>query len=189
MLTADICESCMKTYKEQDVENLKILQFFKALDGIRESLIFRSRTILLKKPSKIEIDLNTEKKSFYLTDLNLILPLNPKEKSLYMLFLKNEKGLKISELKNYEEELKKNYTLFAYNEDLEAQEKSIKLLTNSEKNNNNETISKINRKIKNNVGIELYYFYCIAGERGKAKHIKLNREFINIIEYKQISKR
>mgnify|MGYP007100215496 CR=1 FL=1 len=55
MRTADVCESCMNKFIEQDVPVLYTRQFFDILDGIRKSMTFRGRSVLLKQPSKLEI--------------------------------------------------------------------------------------------------------------------------------------
>jgi hypothetical protein len=40
-------------------------------------------------------------------------------------------------------------------------------------------LSRINKKIKTAVGDSLSDFYCIQGERGEKKYIKLDRELID----------
>ena len=57
--------------------------------------------------------------------------------------------------------------------------KVVDELIDTTKNELNVVISRINKKIKNAVGDSLYDFYCIQGERGEKKYIKLDRELID----------
>ena len=177
MRTADVCESCMNKFIERDVPVLYTRQFFDILDGIRKSMTFRGRSVLLKQPSKLEIRGRNKKMLF--TDLgNLELPLNPKEKTLYLLFLKNQKGIKLINLKDYKTDLLKDYSILFNLSDRNMIEKVVNELIDHKKNEINVIISRINRKIKSAVGESLYDFYCIQGDRGEKKGIKLDRELV-----------
>ena len=177
MRTADVCESCMNKFIERDVPVLYTRQFFDILDGIRKSMTFRGRSVLLKQPSKLEIRGKNKKMLF--TDLGgLELPLNPKEKTLYLLFLKHEEGIFLSHLQDHEVELFENYEKISNQSETEQQRQTIKFLINPLENDSNVVISRINRKIKSAVGESLYDFYCIQGGRGEKKGIKLDRELV-----------
>jgi hypothetical protein len=177
MRTADVCESCMNKFIERDVPVLNTRQFFDVLDGIRKSMTFRGRSALLKQPSKLEIRGRNKKMLF--TDLGgLELPLNPKEKVLYLLFLKHEEGIYLSHLQDHEVELFGDYSIISNQSETEQQIQTIKFLINPIENDSNVVISRINRKIKNAVGESLYDFYCIQGDRGEKKGIKLDRELV-----------
>jgi hypothetical protein len=177
MRTADVCESCMDKFIERDVPVLHTRQFFDILDGIRKSMTFRGRSVLLKQPSKIEI--RGRNKKILFTDLGgLELPLNPKEKTLYLLFLKHEEGIFLSHLQDHEVELFENYEKISNQSETEQQRQTIKFLINPLENDSNVVISRINRKIKSAVGESLYDFYSIQGDRGEKKGIKLDRELV-----------
>jgi len=178
MRTADVCESCMNKFKARDVPTLYSRQFFDILDGIRNSMTFRGRATLLQQPSRIEIRGYTKK--IFFSDLGgLELALNPKEKSIYFLFLKFEEGIKISHLSDYRNDLEQLYRQFSNLSERELIDKAIDVLINPLENDINVVLSRINRKIKNAVGDSLYDFYCIQGERGEKKYIKLDRELID----------
>jgi hypothetical protein len=178
MRTADVCESCMNKFKARDVPTLYSRQFFNILDGIRNSMTFRGRATLLQQPSRIEIRGYTKK--IFFSDLGgLELALNPKEKSIYFLFLKFEEGIKISHLSDYRNDLEQLYRQFSNLSERELIDKAIDVLINPLENDINVVLSRINRKIKNAVGDSLYDFYCIQGERGEKKYIKLDRELID----------
>ena len=178
MRTADVCESCMNKIVQRDISPLYSRQFFDILDGIRNSMTFRGRASLLQQPSRIEIR-GIMKRLFFVDLGGLELLLNPKEKAVYLLFLNHKDGIQISHLPDYKEELEQLYRQFSNQSDLDLINRSIAVLINPLENNCNEVISRINRKIKNAVGDSLYDFYCIKGERGEKKMIKLDREMID----------
>lgn len=177
MRTADVCESCMNKIVQRDISPLYSRQFFDILDGIRNSMTFRGRASLLQQPSRIEIR-GIMKRLFFVDLGGLELLLNPKEKAVYLLFLNHKDGIQISHLPDYKEELEQLYRQFSNQSDLDLINRSIAVLINPLENNCNEVISRINRKIKNAVGDSLCDFYCIKGERGEKKRIKLDRELI-----------
>jgi hypothetical protein len=180
MRTADVCEGCMNKIIQRDIPTLYSRQFFDILDGIRNSMTFRGRANLLQQPSRIEIRGHTKK--IFFTDLGgLELALNPKEKSIFFLFLKYEQGISLSHLSDYRNELEQLYRQFSNLSEEEQIKRAIEILINPLENDINVVLSRINRKIKNAVGISLYDFYCIKGERGEKKRIKLDRELITNI--------
>lgn len=177
MRTADVCESCMKKFIDRDIPTLYSRQFFDILDGIRNSMTFRGRSQILNKASKIEIKgyLNT----IFFTDLgNLELKLNPKERAVYLLFLKHEEGIRISHLTDYREDLKKLYCQFSNQSELNIINSAIDVLINPMENDINVVLSRINKKIKDAVGDTLSEYYCIKGERGEKKRISIDREMV-----------
>jgi hypothetical protein len=177
MRTADVCESCMDKFVARDISPLYSRQFFDILDGIRNSMTFRGRSILLQQPSRLEIR-GSSKKIFFSDLGGLELTLNPKEKAIYFLFLKYEEGISISHLCDYRNDIEALYHQFCNLPEKELIDRAIDVLINPLENDINVVLSRINRKIKNAVGESLYDFYCIKGERGEKKRIKLNREMI-----------
>ncbi|KFC58147.1 hypothetical protein FEM08_31020 [Flavobacterium gilvum] len=178
MRTADVCDSCMNHFIERDVPKLYSRQFFEILEGIRGAMTFRGRSKLFHQPSRLEIKGYTKK--IFFTDLGgLELRLNPKEKALFLLFLKYNDGISLNELQDYKEELKQLYANFCNQSNPATLQKAIDLLVNPLENDANIVLSRINKKIKEAVGETLLDFYCINGERGEKKLIKLERELVN----------
>jgi hypothetical protein len=141
-------------------------------------MTFRGRAVLLKKPSKLEI--KRYNNTIFFTDLgNLELKLNPKERAVFLFFLnQSTEGIKLKDLKQKREDLFKYYSLNSiYSK--EFRDKVIDELVDSKKNEINVVISRINKKIKDAIGESLSEFYCIKGERGEKKRIKIDRELIS----------
>lgn len=178
MRTADVCESCMDKFVARDISPLYSRQFFDILDGIRNSMTFRGRAVLLQQPSRLEI---TKHLNIFFTDLgNLELKLNPKEKAIYFLYLEHVEGISISYLSDYKKDLTKLYKSFKSTEhDSDVKIKgAIDILINPQENEINIVLSRINKKIKDAVGESLSEFYSIKGERGEKKRIKIDRELV-----------
>ena len=177
MRTADVCESCMTTFIDRDIPKLYTRQFFDILDGIRETMTFRGRSKLFHQPSKLEIRGYTKK--IFFTELgNLELRLNPKEKTVYFLFLNHPTGINLNELIDHKEELETLYGRFCNQTNPDSILNAIALLVNPLDNDINTILSRINRKIKEAVGEPLHDFYSIKGDRGERKRIKLDRELV-----------
>ncbi len=178
MRTADMCERCMNKLIENDVPVLLCRQFFDILDGIRTNMTFRERSVLLHRPSRVEVRGHTKK--IFFTDLgDLELPLNPKEKALYLLFLNHPEGIHLSAISDHSEELKLLYGSFCNQGEPQSIDEAIALLINPLDNDINVVLSRIKRKLLQAVGESLLKFYCIDGERGSSKRIVLDREMVN----------
>lgn len=177
MRTADLCESCMNTFIDKDIPTLYTVQFFEILDGIREAMTFRGRAKLFHQPSKLEIKGYT-KKIFFSELGNLELRLNPKEKTVYFLFLNHPDGIHLNELIDYKKELTQLYSKFSNQSNPQAIVGAMELLINPMENDINIILSRINKKIKDAVGESLLDFYSIRGDRGEKKRIKLDRELV-----------
>lgn len=177
MRTADVCNQCMNHFVTRDVSILYSQQFFDILEGIRKSMTFRGRSVILHKPSALEIKGRTQK--IFFADLGgLELRLNPKEKALFLLFLNYPEGLILNELQDYKEEITASYSSFCNHTDNDAIKQSISNLINPMEQDRDIVLSRINKKIKDTVGEILMDFYTIKGERGERKKIKLDRELV-----------
>ena len=177
MRTADVCPDCMKVLRDRDISPFILKQFFTILEGIRAGMIFRGRTILLFEPSKLEISGLMKKIKF--TDIgNLELRLNPKEKTLYLLYLDHPEGIMLNNIQDFRKEVEDYYFRFAVGDNDEAKKRAIDLLLNPQEGDRDTVISRINSRIRNTVGEDLAEFYIIKGERGGAKKIKLDRELV-----------
>ncbi len=179
MRTADICEDCMRVLKEKDVSPHYLNQLFSVMDGIRSNLMFRKRVGLINKDSRIKVDL--EAKKIFLIDFgNLDVRLNPKELSLYLLFLDHPEGLPLNSLADYEEELYLNYQKVSSRLQADEMFFTVKRLADYSDNELNITISRIKSKFKQAIGEDLSKNYYIQSLHNGKYGIPLNREGVEV---------
>ena len=177
MRTADICPSCLDHINQKDLPSNFVNQILDTMDGIRNNLIFRERVRIMRRPSQIQVE--GFMKKIYLTDFgNLEVRLNPKERSLYLLYLNHPEGISLPELYDHRGELLTIYQRLSGRESNEDMQRTIQSLVNPIESDINVNLSRIRKKFKDAVGEELLHFYDITGEHGAEKSIKLERELV-----------
>ncbi len=177
MRTADVCDECMKEIEERDIPPHYLNQLFSIFDGIRSNLMFRKRAGVVFKDSRIKFEIETKK--IYLVDFgNLDVRLNPKEMSLYLLFLKYPTGLALNSLSEYQEELISFYYQMSTRGSVVEMQNTIYLLTNYLEGELNTTISRIKNKFKKALGDNIAKNYFIQLLPSGVHGIPLNRELI-----------
>jgi len=177
MRTADICPSCMQDIAKRDLSAAIVSQCIETMEGIRRSMTFRERFEVVNRPSRLEI--RGEMKRLHLLDLGADkVPLNPKERAVYLLFLKHENGIRLVDIQDHVEELADYYRRFTRDSDTKRIEQSIQRLTNPLENNLSEVLSRIRRKFRDAVGHKMAEFYCIDGPSGSEKRISLDRSLV-----------
>jgi hypothetical protein len=180
MRTADLCVDCLEILHKRKVSPLIANQLFNVIDGIRENMTFRSRSALIKKPSRIEIRGATQR--IFLTDLgDLELRLNPKERAIYLFFLNHPEGVRLVELQDHQEEIASYYCIMANRYEPEEIEQALCRLLDPMDNNINEVLSRIKRKLKETVGEDLLDMYTIQGIPGEIRSISLDREYVSYV--------
>jgi hypothetical protein len=178
MRTADLCTECMEILQEREVSPLVANQLFNIVDGIRENMTFRGRSALIRKPSRVEVRGLTQR--LFLTDLgDLELRLNPKERAIYLFFLKHPEGVRLVELQDHRAEISSYYSIMANRYESEEIEEALSRLLDPMDNNINEVISRIKRKLRDAVGEDLLDLYLIQGAPGEVRRIPLDREFVS----------
>lgn len=179
MRTADVCEDCMQEMKNKDVPPHYLNQLFSVLDGIRSNLMFRKRISIINKPSRIKIDL--EAKKIFLVDFgNLDVRLNPKELSLYLLFLRKTNGIALHSLFECNDELLHIYRMISGRENIDEMARTIYLLTNYLGGELHTTISRIKSKFVKALGSELALNYYVQVLPTDVHGIPLNREGVEV---------
>jgi hypothetical protein len=142
--------------------------------------MFRKRVSILNKDSRIKIDL-TDKKIF-LTDFgNLDVRLNPKELSLYLLFINHPEGIALNSLRDHLGELLITYQKVSGRLNLEEMQRTIYLLTDYLDGELSTTISRIKSKFKKALGKEMAQNYFIQLSPNGVHGIPLNREGVIVI--------
>ena len=181
MRTADVCEECMKQLKNRDVPPHYLNQLFSVMDGIRSNLMFRKRSRIINKDSRIKIDL--EAKKVFLIDFgNLDVRLNTKELGLYLLFLKYPDGIALNALVDYEYELFVSYQKISGRSNIQEMINTIHLLTNYLEGELSTTLSRIKNKFKKSLGEELAGNYFIQNLPTGVHGIPLDREGVEVID-------
>ena len=175
MRTADICPSCTMHISKRDLKKTYLKQIFATMDGIRENLLFRQRSILLMEPSKLEI--RGYRKDIFLTDLgDLQVNLNPKEKSIFLLYLNHPEGIKRSHLVDHVSELRSYYAMISSATSNEQIDENIQRLVDITENNMAEVFSRIRNKFRTAIP-DLWTNYAIQSI-GETHKIVLNRELV-----------
>jgi hypothetical protein len=179
MRTADVCENCMQEMKNKDIPPHFLNQLFSILDGIRSNLMFRKRISIINKPSRIKIDL--EAKKIFLVDFgNLDIRLNPKELSLYLLFLKHKEGIALNSLFDYRVELFQYYHTISGRENTQEMTNTILLLINYLDGELHTTLSRIKSKFIKALGSELASHYYIQSLPTEVHGIPMSREGVEV---------
>ena len=182
MRTADICNDCLRVIQLREVDRPFARQVLDTMDGIRQHMMFRERSEFLNSPSKMEI--RGFMKRIFLKDLgDLEMQLNPKEKTIYLFFLKHPEGVRIVDLIDHKTEISHFYEIFTNSYDTSQIEQAINLLLDPTEGNINQVFSRIRAKFKSAVGTRLSNLYTIEGNPGEPFKINLNRELVSIEEY------
>lgn len=177
MRTADVCEECMQLIGHRDLPPHYLNQLFSIIDGIRSNLMFRKRVGVVFKDSRIKPDLDS-KKIYFIDFGNLAVRLNPKEISLYLLFLKFPDGIALNSLSDYQKELFYYYHQVSGRASLSEMQNTISLLSNYLEGELNTTISRIKNKFKLELGEEMAKNYFIQLLPNGVHGIPLNRELL-----------
>ena len=186
--TGDICDECIEVINVRGIDKNLVRHLFDIFDGVRQAMTFRSRAQLFNQPSRLEVRGHTQ--LIFLPDLgDLEVRLNPKERSLYLLYLNHPEGIPIVSLSDYREELLSLYRRLSTKSDPDNIDDAISRLINPLENNVNEVISRIRRKFLDTVGKPLADYYTIAGDRGDVKKIALDRRLVtgNAPKFSQVS--
>jgi hypothetical protein len=180
MRTADVCPSCTELITNRDIRKNYLKQLFDTMESIRKNLLFRQRSVLLNEPSRMEI--RGYRKDIFLRDLgDLQINLNPKEKTLYLLYLNHPEGINLSCLIDHKEELKSYYSMLTVSGSIERVETVINKMTDyTQAGDVSIQFSKIKNKFTSALG-EFANQYAI--ERVGDKHkIVLNRELVQFVD-------
>ena len=181
MRTADLCPECLGILEKRDAIKTHLRQLFDIMDGLRDNIMFRQRSHLLMRLSKMEV--RGMSKTIYLTDLgDLQINLNPKERALYLLYLNHPEGIQRSYLIDYKTELRSYYAQISNQATNELIDQAINLLVDITDNNMNEVMARIRAKFKHAVGEEQAKDYSITFTPHGTHKILLNRELVEFVD-------
>ena len=177
MRTADICDDCLSYSEKNDSNRAYMNQLIQIMDGVRSNLMFRDRSKYLRKNSRLEFRYAMHK--MYLTDLgDLQVNLNPKERSVYLVYLNHPEGISRADLIDFRSELRQYYAFFSNKGNNNQIDEAVDLLTDALEQNFMQVLSRIRRKFTDTVGEEQSKTYSIESYDGKYK-ILLDRELVS----------
>lgn len=181
MRTADICGDCLDYIQKRDVNRTALNQILETMDGIRSNILFRERSSVLNRPSRLEI--RGYMKRIFLVDLgDLEVRLNPKEKTLFLFFLNHPEGIRIVDLMDHKAEILELYKRFSRASTPSLIEDAVDLMLQPTDGNINQVLTRIRSKFRQTAGDSIAGYYTIEGARNEVYKISLNRELVTIIE-------
>ncbi len=172
--TADICDDCLAVIKVKGISSDLFLQCTRLMEHIRSQILFRDRFEVAQLPSRIAITRWREPIQFLDMD-GAQLRLSPLEKTVFMLFLENPKGIPFYRMSAYRDRLEEIYMTIGHNLTLANLKNTMDNLTNPIENRLSEIASRIKSKIISHVGNDMATHYTIDGPNGGLKRIKLDR--------------
>lgn len=171
--TADICPDCLKIIKSKDVQINFLNQIFTLWEEIRKNIVFRERAEFLNKMGRIII--NPSKKILLFPEYGDIhVKLQPKEMAFYQLFISEPKGINLYNLIDHADTLKDYYFVLTGNDDIAA----VKNIYSIQDNVASQLISRINKKLADNLGETLASYYTIGRTLNEPHKIIINREYV-----------
>ncbi len=180
MRTADICSVCMEAIQNKGVNQALLRQALQIFDHVRAQVLFRERFVHVPIFSSIRIDRRNGELIFPEMS-NLVVKLNPLELTVYLFFIRHERGIILSYLPDYYDELLQIYQELQPSLDRDEAALRIADLTNPLSNSISEKISRIKSKLKNMLGEEIAASYVIAGPNGGLKKIGIARDLVEEI--------
>ncbi len=173
--TADVCPVCLNIIKSKDVPFNFLNQVFSLWEEIRKNIVFRERAEFLNKMGRIII--NPSKKTLFFPEYgDILVKLQPKEMAFYQLFISEPNGINLNSLRDHAKTLKHYYFIITGNDDISATENIYAIHDNVA----SQLISRINKKLVDNLGETLASYYIIERTMNEPHKILINREYVNL---------
>jgi hypothetical protein len=171
--TADLCPKCLNIIKSKDVPLNFLNQVFSLWEEIRKNIAFRERAEFLNKMGRMII--NPSKKTLFFPDYgDILVKLQPKEMAFYQLFISEPNGINLNSLRDHANTLKHYYFIITGNDDIAATENIYAIHDNVA----SQLISRIKKKLVDNLGETLAYYYIIEKIMNEPHKILINREYV-----------
>jgi hypothetical protein len=173
--TADLCPKCLNIIKSKDVPLNFLNQVFSLWEEIRKNIAFRERAEFLNKMGRMII--NPSKKTLFFPDYgDILVKLQPKEMAFYQLFISEPNGINLNSLRDHANTLKHYYFIITGNDDIAATENIYAIHDNVA----SQLISRIKKKLVDNLGETLAYYYIIERIMNEPHKILINREYVTL---------
>ncbi len=174
--TADLCPDCLNIIKSKDVPLNFLNQVFSLWEEIRKNIAFRERAEFLNRMGRMII--NTPRKTLFFPDYgDIVVKLQPKEMTFYQLFISEPTGINMNSLIDHAMTLKDYYFIITGNDDIAAIENIYAINDNVA----SQLISKINKKLVDNLGKTLASYYTIERPLNEPHKIRINREYVTLL--------
>jgi hypothetical protein len=174
--TADVCPECLNIIKSEDVPFNFLNQVFSLWEEIRKNIVFRERAEFLNKMGRIII--NPSKKTLFFPEYgDILVKLQPKEMAFYQLFISEPNGINLNSLRDHAKTLKHYYFIITGNDDIAATENIYAIHDNVA----SQLISRINKKLVDNLGETLASYYTLEKTMNEPHKIRINREYVTLL--------
>jgi len=174
--TADVCPECLNIIKSEDVPFNFLNQVFSLWEEIRKNIVFRERAEFLNKMGRIII--NPSKKTLFFPEYgDILVKLQPKEMAFYQLYISEPNGINLYSLRDHANTLKHYYFLLTGKDDITAVENIYAIHDNVA----SQLISRINKKLVDNLGETLASYYSIEKTMNEPHKILINREYVTFL--------
>ena len=174
--TADLCPDCLNTIKSKDVPLNFLNQVFSLWEEIRKNIAFRERAEFLNRMGRMII--NPPRKTLFFPDYgDIVVKLQPKEMAFYQLFISEPYGINLHNLIDHAMTLKDYYFKITGNDDIAAIENIYAINDNVA----SQLLSKINKKLVDNLGETLASYYTIEKTLSEPHKIRINREYVTLL--------
>ena len=170
--TGDICHDCLSKMQEEKVDDEIVNQAIGIFEVIRNQLLFKQGFTRNLNPKQIKIN---ETGEIFIGDKKI--NLNPLESTLFIFFLKHREGISLNDLQSHKQELLKIYKRIRPS----AEESKINELIKPYHEDGTFSVNKsrLNKKLKSELGESLANFYYVDGNRGEAFKISISSEFVS----------
>jgi hypothetical protein len=176
MQTANICPDCIRKIRSENISQEVLVQFINLFSEIRNNFIFHIPPSIFP-PSPLVVESNGK---IHIIPNNIEIKMTPLFKTLYIFYLKQERGVSLIELINYRHDLLATYCRLRPSASLEDASKRIDDLIHPLGDSFNSVKTHVNRIIKKSVPAPLVQFYLISGKRGNPYHINIPRHLVDI---------
>lgn len=172
--TADVCPTCLNIIKSRDIPLNFLNQVFFLWEEIRKNIAFRERAEFLNRMGRMII--NPPKKTLFFPDYgDIVVRLQPKEMAFYQLFIGEPTGINMNSLIDHANTFKDYYFKLTGKDD-DAFVKNIYAIND---NVASQLLSKINKKLVDNLGETLASYYSIERTPNEPHKIRINREYVS----------
>jgi hypothetical protein len=181
MRTGDICLDCMDQIVKNDVPPPILRQIQNTLNDIRQHILFsRTKNVYLMDSPLL---VSKQQKTLQFPDYSPTKArLNPKELSLYLLYLNHPEGIALNCVTDHQEELLSYYKDVSGQVDLQRMSTTVSLLSSYNEQELSVTLSRIRKKIKNAIGTEFSKKYLIDPLPNGTHGILISRERVRIAD-------